>query len=247
MSEGRSRAGVAAAGALAGVLLAGGPLYASHFAWLGHGPCPWQEPQCEEQAPTGFTALGQFVPTSHRMLDEASSEWAKGTPSEPLLSREGRVIARVSPAFKAKLDEEGSARLRDGRVVNLDEPVDGRPRYLVVRNAPFGIGAPGYKLIPYRTVAVDPKRIELGTVLYVPALAGIKLPTGEIHDGFCFAHDTSTSVAENEIDIFIGFDEETAGALSHLLGGNAVRVYRVDPDTAAVLNRRFKRQFDFSG
>src|SRR5713226_4043861 len=207
MSKRAGRPRVAAAVSLGVMLLAapGGPLYASHFSWLGHGPCPWPSARCETEAPAGSTLLGQFVPLFSRILDEAAPEWARDTPAEPLLARDGRVIGRVSAAFKQKLDVEGSARLRDGRVVNLDEPVGGQPRYLVVRNAPFGIGAPGYKLIPYRTVVVDPRRITVGTVLYLPALAGLPLPSGEVHDGFCFAHDANSRATGNEIGIFVGF------------------------------------------
>jgi 3D (Asp-Asp-Asp) domain-containing protein len=167
--------------------------WASHFSWLGHGA----------DAPAGSTSLGPFVPTFYRILDEAAPEWPKDAPSEPLLSRDGHLIARVSAVFKKRLDVEGSARLRDGRVVNLDEPVNGQPRYLAVHNARFGLGAPGYKLIPYRTIAVDPRRIKLGTVLYVPSLAGIALPSGEVHDGFCFAHDVGHGITGDRIDIFV--------------------------------------------
>jgi len=207
-------------------------LWASHFSWLGHG----------SEAPVGATLLGQFVPTFYRVLDEASPEWAKGTPSEPLLSREGRVLARVSPGFKKRLDVEGSARLRDGRVVNLDEPAN-------VHNALFGVGTPGYKLMPYRTIAVDPKRIKLGTVLYVPALAGVTLPSGEVHDGFCFAHDVGHGITGNRIDIFVGFETDLDNVLTRsyrVASQEPVRVYRVDGEVARSLNARFKKDFTWN-
>lgn len=47
----------------------------------------------------------------------------------------------------------------------------------------------GYKNLPYRTAAVDPKQILPGSVLFVPALIGKKLPDGSYHDGYLFAHD----------------------------------------------------------
>ncbi len=250
MTERRGRPRSLSAVALGAALLATpvGPLHASHFSWLGHASCPWSSPRCETEPPSGSTLLGQFAPVFSRILDEAGPEWPKEAPNEPLLARDGRLIARVGPAFKKQLDVEGSARLRDGRVVNLDEPVNGRPRYLVVHNAPFGIGAPGYKLIPYRTVVVDPRRIKLGAVLYLPLLAGVTLPSGEVHDGFCFAHDVNKSAtAAAEIGMFVGFDDEAPTALRHLATSAKLRVYQVDADTSAVLNRRFRSQFDWSG
>ncbi len=224
--------------ALLGVLLLQSPhlLWASHFSWLGHSA----------DVPAGSTSLGPFVPTFYRILDEASPEWARDTPGEPLLSHDGRVIARVGAAFKQRVDVEGSARLRDGRVVNLDEPVGGRPRYLVVRNAPFGVGVPGYKLIPYRTVAVDPRRIKPGTVLYVPALTGITLPSGEVHDGFCFAHDVGHGIIGNRVDIFVGFESDRDNTFTRsyrIASQEPVRVYRVGGAVARSVNERFKRDF----
>jgi 3D (Asp-Asp-Asp) domain-containing protein len=156
------------------------------------------------------------------------------------------VIAHVSGDFKKRLDVEGSARLRDGRVVNLDEPIDGRARYLVVRHAPFGVGVPGYKLIPYRTVAVDPRRIKIGTVVYLPSLAGIRLPSGETHDGFCFAHDVGRGITGNRIDIFVGFERDLDNTLTRsyrIASKESVRVYRVDGAAAQALNARFKKDF----
>src|SRR5262249_35255408 len=154
-----------------------GPGHASHYSWLGH----------TAEVPPNSTSLGTFVPTFYRILDETT--WATGARGEDLFTRDGKMIARVTPEFRHQLDIEGSARLRDGRVLNIEERVGGQMRYLVVRGAPFGVGAPGYRLVPYRTVAVDPRRVKLGTVLYIPCLVGIPLPTGEVHDGFGFAHD----------------------------------------------------------
>jgi hypothetical protein len=246
MSKEGGRGGLATAVSLAVLLLAGtgSPLSASHFSWLGHKACPWERTQCDTEVPAGFTPLGEFEPGLYRIVNEASAEWARDPPVEPLLTADGRLIARVAQAFRRQLDAEGTARLRDGRVVSLDQKVDGQFRYLVVANAPFGIGAPGYKLLPYRTVSAKPKRLRLGAVLYLPALIGIRLPNGEIHDGFCFVHDTNDG---SSLGIFVGFDKDGQGPLSHLAAGRPLRVYEVDTETGAVLNRRFQSQFDSSG
>jgi 3D (Asp-Asp-Asp) domain-containing protein len=196
------------------------------------------------QVPAGYRLLGEFRPTIYRIVDEA--EWPAAEATVPLLTRDGRLIARVAPAFKQRLDTEGSARLRDGRVVNLHEKVEGGWRYLAVEDAPFGLGAQGYKLIPYRTVAVDPKRIKLGSVLYVPALAGIRLPSGEVHDGFVFAHDIGQGITGNRIDIFVGSEEDLDNTLtrSGVLVVKPIRVYQVDAGAAGRLMERFKGRFD---
>src|SRR5947207_15988982 len=82
--------------------------------------------------------LGEFAPSAYRILNEA--QWPVGEETEPLLTRDGRLIARVAPAFKQRLDTEGSARLRDERVVNFDEKVRGRWRYVVARSEERRVG-----------------------------------------------------------------------------------------------------------
>jgi 3D (Asp-Asp-Asp) domain-containing protein len=229
-------------------MLPRGSVSASHFSWLGHSECPDGAAACETLIPAGFTALGQFEVAHYRILDEAAPEWRTEPRDEPLLSRDGTVITHVGRKFKAQLEREGSARLRDGRIINAEERVRGRWRYLVIQDAPFGIGAPGYKLMPYRTLSVDAKRIPLGTVLYVPALVGVALPNGDIHDGFVFAHDMNDNkTVHNTIHLFLGFNASTTLSLKQGMAKRLVRVYQADRDTAAVLNRRFKAQFDWSG
>ena len=207
---------------------------ASHYSWLGHSA----------DVPPNSTSLGTFVPTFYRVLDE--TKWPTGERTEELLTREGQLIARVAPDFRRQLDTEGSARLRDGRIVNIEQRVGGAMRYLVVRGAPFGVGAPGYRLVPYRTVAVDPRRIKLGTVLYIPALVGIPLPTGEVHDGFGFAHDTGRGITGNRIDIFVGFESDRDNALTRsgrIESQERTSVYTVDGATTRAINARFAKEF----
>ena len=219
---------------------------AAHLSWLGHTDCPGTPTQCESQVPPGFRPLGDFDYGSYRTLDEASEEWRRDERTETLRTRDGHVIAQVGARFRRQLDIEGSARLRDGRIVSVEVKVDGQWRFLVVENAPFGVGAPGYKLMPYRSVSVDPKRIALGSVLFIPALVGVRLPSGEFHDGFCFAHDTHESDGDS-IDIFAGFDRDPDHALKRVATKKSLRVYQADSETSTVLNRRFKTQFEWSG
>jgi 3D (Asp-Asp-Asp) domain-containing protein len=67
-----------------------------------------------------------------------------------------------------------------------------------------------YKLIPYRTIAVDEAAIPYGSVVYIPKARGvaISLPSGAsvMHDGFFFAADTG-AMKGNHIDVFAGLSE----------------------------------------
>ena len=199
------------------------------------------------QPPADYKLLGRFRPTFYRILDESADEWDNSEEATAsLLTLDGDLIKWVAPAFKHQLEIEGSGRLSDRRIVNIERKVDGEARYSVVRNAPFGLGDHGYKLVPFRTLAVDPQIIPLGTVLYLPDLVGIKLPSGEVHDGFVFAHDTGAGIAGNRIDVFVGFENDVDNTLTRsrrIEDMRSLEIYQVDDATAARVNQRFRSQF----
>ncbi len=72
----------------------------------------------------------------------------------------------------------------------------------------YGNGVQNYRLVPFRTIAVDPAIIPFGTVIYIPEVRGklIMLPNGDTaeHDGYFFAGDKGGAIKQNHIDIFTG-------------------------------------------
>jgi 3D (Asp-Asp-Asp) domain-containing protein len=82
-----------------------------------------------------------------------------------------------------------------------------RTRFRVARG-PYGDGAKNFVLVPYRTLAVDPATIALGSALYIPKARGvqIKLPDGSAatHDGYFFAADVGGAIKNNHVDVFLG-------------------------------------------
>jgi 3D (Asp-Asp-Asp) domain-containing protein len=78
----------------------------------------------------------------------------------------------------------------------------GRNRFVKLMSAD-GLGARTYGLVPYRTIAVKADRLKLGTVLYIPAARGLKLPNGKKHDGYFFVADTGALQA-SQIDLYTG-------------------------------------------
>ncbi len=82
-----------------------------------------------------------------------------------------------------------------------------RVRFAPAGNS-YGQGTGGYRLVPYRTIAVDRSQIPIGSVIYIPEARGkiVTLPSGDrvIHDGFFFAADVGSGIQGNHIDIFIG-------------------------------------------
>jgi 3D (Asp-Asp-Asp) domain-containing protein len=73
---------------------------------------------------------------------------------------------------------------------------------------PFGDGAGGFILSPYRSLAVDRRQIPLGTAIYIPEARGtaLTLPDGSAaqHDGYFFAADVGGAIKGNHVDFFLG-------------------------------------------
>src|SRR5262249_52438490 len=66
-----------------------------------------------------------------------------------------------------------------------------------------GLAGRTYGLVPYRTVAVRDGTLPAGTVLYIPAARGLRLPNGHKHDGYFFVADTG-ALNSNQLDLYTG-------------------------------------------
>jgi 3D (Asp-Asp-Asp) domain-containing protein len=148
---------------------------------------------------------GQFKMTFYWLA------WECDYANEPYLvdvyTRQGFAIGRFPRTFVFELKLEGSAMLRDGRALNYD----GHCRYgigicfqtLDPTVHPLGKGGQGRALEPFRSVAVDPRFVPLGTPLYIPELAGLRMPDGTPHDGCVRADDTGGGIRRHELDFFV--------------------------------------------
>jgi hypothetical protein len=125
----------------------------------------------------------------------------------PIYSREGFFIGTYQEKFVRALLMEGSGLLSDGRVINYNgscrfgvgtcyEPLD-------EREYPYGRGAGRRPLIPFKSVAVDPRLVPIGEPLYIPEFDGMMLPDGSIHDGCVRADDTGGGIKKRKMDFFV--------------------------------------------
>jgi len=78
----------------------------------------------------------------------------------------------------------------------------GQNRFVKLMSAD-GLGAKTYGLVPYRTIAVKNDGLKLGTVLFIPAARGLKLPNGKKHDGYFFVADVG-AMQSSQIDLYTG-------------------------------------------
>jgi 3D (Asp-Asp-Asp) domain-containing protein len=78
----------------------------------------------------------------------------------------------------------------------------GESRFLRMDH-PGALSARTYGLVAYRTVAVRDGALPAGTVLYIPAARGLRLPNGRRHDGYFFVADTG-ALNGNQLDLYTG-------------------------------------------
>lgn len=152
------------------------------------------------------------VANENRNGGDAETELAAMTPD--LVTLYGGVrcepIAEVSREFASQLAVQGTGKLHDGRVLNIWGPCNcKRSPCFKVTQAQWGTAGTGKPLQPFRTVAVDPRVVKLGSWLYVPLLEGRTMPGrgpwgGYVHDGCVMADDTGGHIVGNRLDLFVG-------------------------------------------
>ncbi|MGZ3695883.1 MAG: 3D domain-containing protein [Bdellovibrionota bacterium] len=176
--------------------------------------------------------IGQLKPTFYWVAVETEDGAEK---NKELKDMDGRVMARVTTKFDKAIRMEGTGRMLDGRVLNFAgrQPVEGggplEVRFLVCpADAPYGYGLDLIKLTPFRSVAVDPTVVPIGSKVYIPKAKGIKLPDGSVHDGYFQAVDIGDLIKDKRIDIFTAYgDQSRVFENAGLKNMVAVDVYKV--------------------
>jgi 3D (Asp-Asp-Asp) domain-containing protein len=123
-----------------------------------------------------------------------------------------RELARVPRSFARRLRLEGTGQLRDGRIVNVAGGCKCSSSCYVVANrglGSWGVGVRNRPLKPFRSIAVDSRRIPIGTWIYVEELDGMLMPGKSdygsfVHDGCVVADDRGGGVKGKQIDFFAG-------------------------------------------
>lgn len=213
-----------------------------------------EEPKLRENPEARRKPLGRFGISFYYLVDEADERFAGLRQEVRILDVYGRIIAMVSHEFKRKADTEGSGRLSDGRVISYAGRATDGIRYRVVEGAKWGLGAANaewlsrlepYKLIPYRSVAVDPRKIPLGSVLFIPRAQGILLPNGTEHDGYFLAHDVGGAIKGKRLDLFVGTEEDVDNAFTQngLTNKSSLEVFLVEEPEAEEVRSRYRAQY----
>lgn len=137
----------------------------------------------------------------------------KGIPLGPKLTKRDWCFAAMEGSVRVSfngIERTYNFAGSSGQQVNCSEFFPhrvGGSRFRIAKG-PFGDGVRNYILVPFRTIAVDPKKIPYGSLVYIPDARGteVTLLDGRTvrHDGYFFAGDTGGAIKKNHIDVFIG-------------------------------------------
>lgn len=130
------------------------------------------------------------------------SDYPKGSDAA-FTAKDSSILYQSSSVFLTKATIEGSARLLDGRTLTVDGIVNNLQRWRWTTKG-YGEDAIGCPLVPFRTAAIDPTKIKMRTILFLPRTVGLKLPNGDAHDGVWYAADTGSMIKGDRIDLFVG-------------------------------------------
>lgn len=71
----------------------------------------------------------------------------------------------------------------------------------------------GCKVVPMRTLAVDPRVVPRGSVVFIKQTVGLPMPGGGLHDGLWYASDIGGAIKGQRIDLYTGANAASARAL----------------------------------
>jgi len=176
------------------------------------------------EVPKGVTAesLGKFKVTYYWVTCEDD---AKGERDTELLDPRGKTLGRFRADFVKNLKLEGTGRTLEGKTLNFA----GEDRYQFVKH-PWGTGWKERPLEPFRSIAVDPKVIEIGTKILIPQAVGALLPDGSTHDGIFVADDTGSGIKDKHIDLFCGLKRDMKIIAKRGVDDDPVVIHKVTKD-----------------
>ena len=160
--------------------------------------------------------LGRFKVTYYWAVEEAEYPTSR---SSPLYLADGQLLGRFSSAFVKAFRVEAAACLKDGRRISYMK----RANRVEVVDRFLGCG--GYSLAELKSIAVDPRLIPLGSVVYIPQAENVAVD-GQTLGGVFYAHDIGSAIKGKHIDIFVGRKKNMDAFSSAGMGGTSgVDVY----------------------
>lgn len=134
---------------------------------------------------------------------------ATGKGNAIMRSPSGQVLAQVSWQNKKEAEIEGNIQFSNGTLNFQKYKYFGRGKKRFRDStwafSPHPRGKYTSRLKPFRSIAIDPRRVTPGSDIWIKELVGIPLP-GEKkpHDGWCEADNIGSGIKGDRIDIYCG-------------------------------------------
>jgi hypothetical protein len=124
----------------------------------------------------------------------------KAKKGQTLLSGKSEIKVCSKFYYAVQMQGSGLVRTHDDLqyLINYVGAQDGIPRFKIIDRdvCPYGLGMANKCLQPFISIAADPSKYKLGDIVYVDevARARIKLPDGDMHQGFFIVTDTGAAI-----------------------------------------------------
>lgn len=190
--------------------------------WATHYHTPLVTPAPPELS-AAFPLIGRRNQSISPMLRHR--DWCEAALQGSVSVIDASGVATAYVFVDSKGPEQADCDQWLGRLSDGVKRATRRARFMAVDH-PFGCGVRSIPLMPFRTIAVDPDVIAIGSVLYVPELRGRTFTfSGRdlTHDGYLFAGDRGGAIRGVQIDVFHG--PYQGSPFEDLFASNASRTF----------------------
>lgn len=216
----------------------------------------------EDTTNKDFTKINDLLPSTYYLVQEKNVPCSgnyrgttyDGTETSDILDINGNKIDSVCTRFYNHLVMEGSGRLnKSGRKNNKTISWAGNFKFKHDKRCQMGAGvSPNYCLLAHHTIAADNKHHQIGDVIYIPSVDGLKLPDGTTHWGFFIVLDTGggfIGIGDQRVDLFVGLEKDyknifKSAGLNHQ---TPIKAFKVTGEKKQIflehLEERFGSQF----
>lgn len=216
-------------------------------------------------SPEDFNAIPDLHPTTYYAPQEkniscqgrygtTSSQVYDGNETSQILDKNNNLIATVCTRFYKILLMEGFAILKNrgqGELaVNFFSQTSQGTKFRLIDRCLYGEGAkPNLCLLPYHSLATDNKAHQIGDIIYIPKVEGLRLPDGTIHEGFFIVRDTGSAfrnTGPQRVDMFTGIDPDNNNVFSKagLTRNRPMIAFKISGKSAELIKQRLKDQFE---
>jgi hypothetical protein len=201
-----------------------------------------------------FALAGELTPTVYfkPIIEDADDRCAKEE-RIALKTKEEQELLQLCKLDYAQCALQGSCqihRVKDSgkEILNVNfhsRTAEGSPRFFLfdLKVCAYGFGMKGICLDPMYSIAADPEFHKPGDVIFVPAIAGLKLSESEIHNGYFVVRDRGAKIkGAHRFDFYSGFVSwrsdtnpfKTAGLADKK---NSFKYFKVTGESALVFSK----------